>query len=307
MKPKVLALTGCTASGKSGLAMKLAREYPMEIVCMDSMQIYRRMDIGTAKPTRSEQKQVPHHMLDILEPEESYAVARYVEDAERVFADIWQRGKIPLLVGGTGLYLKSLLHGMTLGQQESDPAVRARYAAIAAEPDGKIKLHALLEKVDEETARRLHPNDLRRVVRALEVYELTGTPMSRQKRQEPERPYDLLPMALRMPRPELQTRIAQRVQEMMRQGLLREVQGLLDSGVPAESQSMQAIGYKELVPVCRGQVAEADAVWQIILNTRHYAKRQETWFRAEEAIRWVDAGPSAPDELRRMIDGFWQM
>ena len=266
MKPKVLALTGCTASGKSDLAMKLALEYPVEIVCMDSMQIYRRMDIGTAKPTRSEQKLVPHHMLDILEPEESYAVARYVEDAERVFGDIWQRGKIPLLVGGTGLYLKSLLHGMTLGQQESDPAVRARYEAVAAEPDGKARLHTMLEKVDEETARRLHPNDLRRVVRALEIYELTGTPMSRQKRQEPERPYDLLPMALRMPRPELQTRIAQRVQEMMRQGLLREVQGLLDSGVPAESQSMQAIGYKELVPVCRGQVAEADAVWQIILN-----------------------------------------
>lgn len=168
MKPKVLALTGCTASGKSGLAMKLAREYPMEIVCMDSMQIYRRMDIGTAKPTLAEQKLVPHHMLDILEPEESYAVARYVEDAERVFADIWQRGKLPLLVGGTGLYLKSLLHGMTLGQQESDPAVRARYEAIAAEPDGKARLHTMLEKVDEETARRLHPNDLRRVVRALE-------------------------------------------------------------------------------------------------------------------------------------------
>ena len=246
-------------------------------------------------------------MLDILEPEESYAVARYVEDAERVFADIWQRGKLPLLVGGTGLYLKSLLHGMTLGQQESDPAVRARYEAIAAEPDGKAELHALLEKVDEETARRLHPNDLRRVVRALEVYELTGTPMSRQKRQEPERPYDLLPMALRMPRPELQARIAVRVQEMMRQGLLREVQGLLDSGVSSECQSMQAIGYKELAPVCRGERDEQDAVWQIILDTRHYAKRQETWFKAEEAIRWADAGPSALDELRRMIDGFWQM
>lgn len=133
MKPKVLALTGCTASGKSGLA-EAGREYPVEIVCMDSMQIYRRMDIGTAKPhAGQEQKLVPHHMLDILEPEESYAVARYVEDAERVFADIWQRGKLPLLVGGTGLYLKSLLHGMTLGQQESDPAVRARYEAIAAE------------------------------------------------------------------------------------------------------------------------------------------------------------------------------
>ena len=135
MKPKVLALTGCTASGKSGLAMKLALEYPVEIVCMDSMQIYRRMDIGTAKPTLAEQKLVPHHMLDILEPEESYAVARYVEDAERVFGDIWQRGKIPLLVGGTGLYLKSLLHGMTLGQQESDdgtPTVRKGRVSVSA-------------------------------------------------------------------------------------------------------------------------------------------------------------------------------
>lgn len=210
-------------------------------------------------------------------------------------------------MGGTGLYLKSLLHGMTLGQQESDPAVRARYEAIAAEPDGKAELHALLEKVDEETARRLHPNDLRRVVRALEVYELTGTPMSRQKRQEPERPYDLLPMALRMPRPELQARIAVRVQEMMRQGLLREVQGLLDSGVSSECQSMQAIGYKELAPSAgeketnRTRSGRSFRIPAIMPNGRKRGSRP----KKPSAGRMP--GPSALDELRRMIDGFWQM
>ena len=260
---------------------------------MDSMQIYRRMDIGTAKPTRSEQKQVPHHMLDILEPEESYAVARYRGGRG---AGLWG-----YLAAG-----KDSAAGGRHGSLSEKSAARHDAGTAGERPGGSGPLRSYCQRAERqessftpcwkrwtrETARRLHPNDLRRVVRALEIYELTGTPMSRQKRQEPERPYDLLPMALRMPRPELQTRIAQRVQEMMRQGLLREVQGLLDSGVPAESQSMQAIGYKELVPVCRGQVAEADAVWQIILNTRHYAKRQETWFRAEEAIRWADAGPS---------------
>lgn len=304
MKPKVLALTGCTASGKSGLAMKLAREYPMEIVCMDSMQIYRRMDIGTAKPTRSEQKQVPHHMLDILEPEESYAVARYVEDAERVFGDIWQRGKIPLLVGGTGLYLKSLLHGMTLGQQESDPAVRARYEAIAAEPDGKAKLHALLEKVDEETARRLHPNDLRRVVRALEVCELTGTPMSRQKRQEPERPIPSAHGPTDAP--------ARAAGPHRRAGAGNDAAGASSGGAGASGQRRSCrepvhAGYRLQGAGARLPGTGGRSGRGLADHFEHPPLRQggrETWFRAEEAIRWVDAGPSALDGLRRMTDDF---
>lgn len=289
MKPKIIAITGCTASGKSSLAMELASMHRCEIVCMDSMQVYTGMDIGTAKPTKADQNAVPHHMLDVVSPTDAYAVADYVKGAEEAFAEIRQRGNTPMLVGGTGLYLKALLHGMTLGVEKSDPEVRARYEAIAALPDGREQLHAMLEKCDPPTAAKLHPNDLRRVIRALEVYELTGTPLSQQKREEPERPYHILPLVLTMPREKLQKRIALRVEEMFREGLVAEVKKLLDSGVPADAQSMQAIGYKELIPVIRHGLSENVAKEQIILGTKHYAKRQETLFKGEKSLISIDA------------------
>lgn len=292
-KPRVLAVTGCTATGKSALAMALAETLNGEIVCMDSMQVYRRMDVGTAKPTREDRARVPHHMLDVAEPTETYAVSDYVEGAEKAITAIAARGRVPVLAGGTGLYLKSLLHGMTLGAVGGDPDIRARLEKIALEPDGKRLLHDRLEKADPETAARLHPNDLRRVVRALEVWELTGQPLSRQKREEPERPYDILPLALGRTRPELYTRIEKRVRAMMAQGLLAEVKGLLDSGVAPDAQAMQAIGYKELVPVVLGREDEETAVARIILNTKHFAKRQETWFKGESGLVWLDAGQAA--------------
>ncbi|MDD3336547.1 MAG: tRNA (adenosine(37)-N6)-dimethylallyltransferase MiaA [Eubacteriales bacterium] len=292
-KPKVIAVTGCTATGKSALALKLAQTLNGEIICMDSMQVYCRMDVGTAKPTRQEQQLVPHHLLDILEPTEPFAVSDYVPLAEKAIMEISARNRVALLVGGTGLYLKSLTHGMTLGIADSDAALRAKYNAMAEEPDGKQKLHELLSAVDPEAANRLHPNDLRRVIRALEIFERTGAPMSKQKQQEPERPYEILTLGLQMPRALLFERIEKRIDAMLAQGLLQEVDKLLQSGVSPEAQSMQGIGYKELVPVAQGHLPLEAARQQLILNTRHFAKRQETWFKREEAIQWSTAGQDA--------------
>ena len=290
-KPQVIAISGPTASGKSELAVRLAQALNGELICMDSMQIYRRMDIGTAKPTPQERALVPHHMLDILEPTENYAVADYAVEAEKTIFSIAERGKTPILVGGTGLYLKALMHGLALGNANGDEAIRARLYAAAEEADGKIKLHRELEKVDPVSAAKFHPNDIRRVIRALEVYELTGTPISQQKQEQAERPYDILPLAIDMPRDILYARLEKRVHLMMEQGLLKEVKALLDSGVTPQMQSMQGIGYKELVPVINGETDEKSAVWQIILNTRHYAKRQGTWLRTEPKTVWINEKP----------------
>jgi len=291
MKPQVIAISGPTASGKSDLALKLAKELNGEIICMDSMQIYRRMNIGTAKPTLEDQALVPHHMLDIVDPTETYAVADYAVAAEKVILDIASRGKQPVLVGGTGLYLKALMHGLSLGNASGDEKIRARLYAIAEETDGKIRLHRKLAEVDPVSAAKFHPNDTRRVIRALEVFELTGVPISQQKQEEPERPFHILPLAIDMPRDILYARLEKRVHLMMKQGLLQEVEGLLESGVTPQMQSMQGIGYKELIPVVQGTQQLESAIWQIILNTRHYAKRQGTWLRTEPKSIWISEEP----------------
>lgn len=304
-KPFVLAVAGATASGKSELALQLAKRLDGEIVCMDSMQIYRRMDIGTAKPTAEERAQAPHHMLDIVEPTENYAVADYAVDAEKVILDILHRGKLPILTGGTGLYLKALMHGLSLGFTGGDEAIRARLNGIASEADGKLRLHQMLSTVDPVSAKKLHPNDIRRVVRALEVYELTGTPISQQKQEEPDRPFRILPLAIDLPRDELYARLEKRVHLMMKAGLLNEVRALLDEGITAQMQSMQGIGYKELIPVVQDGADLKDAVWQIILNTRHYAKRQGTWLRTEPQTVWLScAKEKRVDEALVQIERF---
>ena len=288
-KPAVIAVAGPTASGKSDLGLALARRLDGEIICMDSMQIYRRMDIGTAKPTAQERALVPHHMLDVADPTEAYAVADYAVAAERVIAEILSRGRVPILVGGTGLYLKALMDGLSLGGAGGDERLRAELNALADEPGGKERLHARLAAVDPETAARLHPNDRRRVIRAIEVYEQTGVPMSRQNHAAQDRPFRVLPLALDWPRDLLYARLEARVHRMMEMGLLSEVRALLESGVPPAAQSMQGIGYKELIPVVMGQGDVNRAVWEIIVHTRHYAKRQGTWLRAEPRCVWLDA------------------
>ena len=234
---------------------------------------------------------VPHHMLDIVEPTASYAVADYAGDAEKVIAEIAGRGKLPILTGGTGLYLKALMHGFTLGGAGGDEKIRERLNALAQEENGKLILHHRLCEVDPVSGAKLHPNDVRRVVRALEVYELTGRPISQQKQEEAERPFAILPLAIDMPRDILYQRLEKRVHLMMKQGLLKEVKALLESGVTPQMQSMQGIGYKELIPVVNGTDSIENAVWQIILNTRHYAKRQGTWLRAEPKTIWITEEP----------------
>ena len=291
MKPQVIAISGPTASGKSDLALKLAQTLNGEIICMDSMQIYRRMDIGTAKPTLEEQAIVPHHMLDIVEPTENYAVADYAQATEKVIFEIAERGKQPILVGGTGLYLKALMHGLSLGNASGDEKIRARLTLVAEQNGGKERLHGWLSEVDPVSAAKFHPNDIRRVIRALEVYELTGTPISQQKQEKPDRSFDVLPLAIDMPRDILYARLEKRVHLMMKRGLLQEVKALLESGAAPGMQSMQGIGYKELVPVVQGTQSIDDAVWQIILNTRHYAKRQGTWLRTEPKTIWMTEEP----------------
>ncbi|MBN1777691.1 MAG: tRNA (adenosine(37)-N6)-dimethylallyltransferase MiaA [Clostridiales bacterium] len=288
MKPKILCVAGPTASGKSTLGMALAEKLHGEIVCMDSMQVYRRMDIGTSKPTPDERAKIPHHLVDIREPGEPYTVAQYAEDVRRVIDEITGRCKLPILVGGTGFYLRALTHGLHLGGVPSDPKLRRQLKAEARDADGRKRLYGKLKAVDLETAERLHENDIVRVSRALEVYELTGIPLSKQNQPKFDNPYDFCILGTAMERAALYRRINARVGKMMEDGLLNEVKALLDEGVSPQAQAMQGIGYKELIPVLLTGYLLDDAVLDVKRNTRHYAKRQLTWFKRDESIHWLD-------------------
>ncbi len=290
MSAVIWILTGPTASGKTDISLSLAEKYGCEIVCMDSMQIYRGMDIGTAKPTAEEQARVPHHMLDIADPRDSYSVAQWVEDASTCIRDIQSRGRRALLVGGTGFYLRALRHPMAMGSVPAVPEIRAALEEIAARSGGKERLHRDLEEADPVTAARLHVNDVRRVIRALEVFRATGVPFSRQPQTEEAPPFGSRCAALTMPRETLYARIDLRVERMLEAGLAGEVRRLLDSGVPADCQSMKGLGYKELVPYLRGEISLEEAKAAIQQGSRHYAKRQLTWLRAEKDLFWAEDG-----------------
>ncbi len=289
-KQPVLAIVGPTAVGKSALALAVAEHLPVEILCMDSMQVYRRMDIGTAKPTREEQRAVPHHMLDVAEPTDAFSVAQYVDMVKPLLRAVGLRGKVPLLVGGTGLYLKALLEGLPLGGATGNEELRESLHRIAGEPEGHARLHAMLAQVDPQAAERLHPHDLRRVIRALEVFEAMGKPMSQHNESVEERDFVFGLLGATLERETLYLRVNQRVDAMMTQGLAQEVESLLQSGVDQGCQSMQGIGYKELVPMLRGHLSKEDAVELMKRNTRRYVKRQWTWFSKVEGIRWLDMG-----------------
>ncbi len=283
MKKRVIGIVGPTASGKTALSLQAAQALHGSIVCMDSMQIYRGMDIGTAKPTAAERRRVPHFLVDILPPDAAYSVSQYAQDAREVI----ERVDVPILVGGTGMYLQALSLPMDYGAVGGDEAIRQKYHALA-EAQGSQAVHDRLRLVDPASADRLHPNDLRRVIRALEVYELTGVPLSRQTMPGPEdAPYDFLLYAIDMPRDMLYQRVDARVDQMIRDGLLDEVRTLTEAGLSPEAQSMQGLGYKEMLPVLRGDMALNDAVTLLKTRTRHYAKRQLTWFRRDERIRWL--------------------
>ena len=289
MPPKILVICGPTASGKTALAVELALRHHGEVVSADSMQIYRRMDIGTAKPTREEMRGVPHHMLDVADPEEDFSVARYVDMAAKCVDDILSRGKLPILAGGTGLYIDSLLSGRTFAPFQPDSPLRGQLEEQLRREGGAAML-ARLAQVDPDSAARLHPNDEKRIVRALEVYQSTGKTITQHNLETQAIPprYDALTLALAFERREdMWSRIDRRVDQMMDQGLVAEVQGLLDSGVPAKCTAMQAIGYKEMAAALLSGGDVRAAAEETQLRSRQYAKRQLTWFKRNKAARWL--------------------
>ena len=297
MKPIVCALVGPTGVGKTRAAIRLCDALGTEIVSMDSMQVYCGMDIGTAKPTAQERQAARHHLIDIADPRETFTVASYRERAFEAFEDIRSRGKLPLLVGGTGLYLQAVSFEMRLGESGADEALREELRRIAEEPGGRERLHARLAQADPQSAARLHPNDVRRVIRAIEIAEHASQSKSEQRDERREGPYRVLPYGLSLPRERMYARIDARVDEMIQDGLVAEVKMLLDQGVEpkAEGGAMQAIGYKEIVSALRGEYTMDRAVALVKQGSRRYAKRQWTWFRHDPRVKWFD-WTDYPDE-----------
>ena len=287
MKPRLLVITGPTASGKSALALQLAQQLNGEIICVDSLTVYRGLDIGSAKPTSEERRQVPHHLLDICDPEQPFTAADFRLAASAAIHEIYSRGRVPVLAGGTGLYLRTLLRGLTNAPGEN-PELREQLKR-RAEQLGAAALLAELAAVDPETASRLHPNNLIRVMRALEVYLSTGIPLSRFHAEHnfSEQPFESLQYCLELPREELYRRIDLRVDAMVSAGLVDEVRGLLKSGVSSNCKPLQAIGYKEVIAFLQGHYDLSEMIRLIKRNTRHFAKRQLTWFKGEPGMQWV--------------------
>ena len=293
---KALALTGPTASGKTALSLSLARELGCEIISLDSMQIYKGMDIGTAKATAAEQAMAPHHMLSVAEPNESYSTERYRDEAMAVARDICGRGRIPLFVGGTGLYLDTLTRARSEEAPASDPAYAAGLLAGLDPETAPAVLWERLMRVDPESAEKIHMNNVRRVIRALEVYDSTGIPKSELDRKSALAPSELSCRVLTLDyidRELMRSRIALRVDLMMKEGLLEEVESLWRGGLlPDGSTAAQAIGYKEIISYFKGETTLAEAVERIKISSGQYAKRQITWFRhVQGAVRiLVDDG-----------------
>ena len=287
-RPAIVVICGPTASGKTALAVELALRFHGEVVSADSMQVYRRMDIGTAKPTMEERKGVPHHMLDVADPEENYSVARYVQEAVPAVDGILARGRLPIVAGGTGLYLDALAAGREFAPFPVQSGLREELQR-RAKTEGLAALRAQLERADPQAAGRIHPNDEKRTIRALEVWLSTGktiTQHNEETRALPPR-YRVLTLGLSFAdRADLRARIDRRVDEMMERGLADEVRALLDAGVPDGCTAMQAIGYKEMAAALRAGAPLQAAADEIKLRSRQYAKRQLTWFRRNEAVEW---------------------
>ena len=289
--PRAIAVVGCTASGKSALAMELCKRHSGELVSMDSMQVYRGMDIGTAKPTPIERAQVRHHMIDVVDPTEGYSSGAYVEGAAAAIREIGSRGKLPVLCGGTGLYLDGLLRG-GYGENYADPALRAELEDFA-DAQGVLALHARLASLDPESAAAIHPNNVKRVIRDIEICTVSGqTKTELDKQSQSAQPMvDALVFGIRYGNREvLYDRIGKRVDVMLREGLVEETEQLLQAGVfEVNATAAGAIGYKEIVPYLQGHITLQQATEDLKTATRRYAKRQMTWFYAKPYVTWIDA------------------
>ncbi|NWL90382.1 tRNA (adenosine(37)-N6)-dimethylallyltransferase MiaA [Paenibacillus sp. 79R4] len=287
-RPNLLVLVGPTAVGKTKLSIEIAKAFSCEIISGDSMQVYRGMDIGTAKIQPSEMEGIPHHLIDVLNPDEPFSVAQFQDSCRQLIPAIGERGKLPFIVGGTGLYVESVCYEYQFTDTGGDEGFRSQMQCIADE-EGNETLHARLAAVDPKSAEKLHPNDVRRVIRALEIYHLSGTTLSSQlESQNKQSPYNLCIIGLTMDRQMLYNRIEQRIDEMMEVGLVDEVRSLLGQGFTRNLISMQGLGYKEILEHLEDGVPLEDAVTKLKRDTRRFAKRQLSWFRHMKDISWVD-------------------
>lgn len=288
MTPLVI-LTGPTAVGKTELSLSLAKEITGEIISADSMQVYRHMNIGTAKISPEEMQGIPHHLIDILNPEEEFHVVQFQTLAQRAIKEIDARGHIPILTGGTGFYIQALLYGIDFTENETDPSYRQELSRLADEK-GSLFLHQLLKEADPESAELIHANNRKRIIRALEFFHFTGTPISKHNRQERQKksPYRFCYLVLHDDRDRLYENIDRRVDQMIKDGLEEEVAGLQKRGCTKELISMQGLGYKEMLSFLEGEISREEAIAAIKQNTRRFAKRQLTWFRREKEVIWIE-------------------
>jgi tRNA dimethylallyltransferase len=305
-RPLVVVVTGPTSAGKTTLAIDLALRFDGEIVNADSMQVYRFMDIGTAKPTPEQRARAPHHLIDVVAPDAAYSAGRYAREARAAAAEIHARGRLVLLVGGTGLYVRAFLEGLLDGG-EADPELRAELereqerAAAAGEP---ARLHARLARLDPDAARAIHPRDLRRTLRALEICLRSGAPASERWRAHgfADRPYRSLHLAIDPGRASLDARIDAYCRQMIERGLLQEVRSLRDRGYGPELRPMGALGYRHMQPVVEGRATLADALVEMQRDTRRFARRQRTWLRKVPEAVWMH--PGDPDQIHKTVEAF---
>lgn len=305
MKKPLIIIGGPTACGKTGFSIRLAKEIGGEIISADSMQVYRYMDIGTAKVTEEEADGIPHYLIDEFDPDEEYNVMIFQQKAKAYMEQIWAKGKVPVLVGGTGFYINALLYDNDFTETENDTSYREECYRLAQEQGPEV-LFERLKEVDPEYAAIMHANNVKRVTRALEYHYLTGQKFSEHnaEQKEKETPYDAAVIILSMDREKLYERIELRIDMMMEQGLLEEVKGLLEKGYSPDLVSMQGIGYKEFVPYFNGECTLDEAVTQLKTNTRRFAKRQLTWFRRQIDGLWVDMGNTSGEDALQEVLGY---
>lgn len=302
MKPRIIVIAGPTASGKTACAVELCRKIGGEVVSADSMQIYRGMDILSAKPTPGEMGGVPHHMLGVADPAEKYSAAKYRDQAREVIAQILARGRMPVLCGGTGLYINAVTRPMEFSQS-CDEQLRRELLAMAEAPGGRRRLHDMLRQIDPESAEKLHENDVRRVTRAIEVYRLTGRTQAEQARLDAQREgdYDERMFGLMWPREQLYARIDRRVDEMLAHGLVDEVRALCRAQ-QQHPTALQAIGYKEIAAALEGRLSMDEAVALVKQLSRNYAKKQMTWFQRDPRVCWVEGGSRAAEQICKILE-----